>query len=142
MDILDDSRNKIGHLTWHEVLSPAGLFPNLPETQYSSDLIEIITDIGSKILFPAVQLDDIQIYELSNRKNGYGRKALNRFLKDVSHHGYNYSIVKIGKYNPEDSLEGNTQFYMRCGWVRFITPSEYSLRFAYFQIPKKFDNAS
>jgi len=94
-----------------------------------------MADIREKITrFPVLELTDIQIYNRANRTNGYGRTALHEFLTYAKNQGYSYAIVRIGKYDPDVSLDGNTNFYTKCGWMRFITPTEFSLRFGYFNL--------
>lgn len=132
MDIIDNNCRKIGHLEWNIVSCLGDLLPNIPEEQYSRDLKEVILDIQSKILFPAIELKDIQIYSANDRNKGFGRKALIEFTIEAQRQNFKHAIVRIGKHNPDDSLDGNTNFYTKCGWRRFITPNEFSLRFAYY----------
>lgn len=94
-----------------------------------------MADIESRIgCFPALELTDIQIYDPDQRRKGHGRRALGEFLDQAKKLGYTYAIVRIGKRAPDDSLDGNTDFYTKCGWLRFVTPAEFSLRFAYFDL--------
>jgi hypothetical protein len=140
MEIIDDSGRKIGHWSWRTISDPKDLFPGLAETHYPSDLLEIVADIRAKIPnFPIAELGDIHIYDKADRRKGHGGRALNRFLEIAKQAGYFWAIVKIGKYSPDDCLEGNTDFYTSCGWLRFITPTEYSLRFAYYDLSKYAD---
>jgi len=137
MDILDGSGRKIGQWLWSEISNPKDLLPHLSETEYPADLTQVMADILEKILnFPIAELMDIHIYNRADRRKGHGRRALNGFFKVAVESGYSYGIVKIGKYSPDDCLEGNTDFYTSCGWVRFITPNEYSLRYAYYDLSK------
>jgi len=137
MDILDDSGRKIGQWSWREISDPKDLFPSLLETHLPSDLTQIVNDIREKIPnFPIAELGDVQIYDKADRRKGHGRRALNSFFEVAKQSGYSCAIVKIGKYSWDDSLEGNTDFYTSCGWVRFITPTQFSLRFAYYDLSK------
>jgi hypothetical protein len=135
MDILEETGKKIGHWESREIPSPSDLLPHLPESQYTPDLIEIMADIREKIsCFPVIELTHIEIYDRANRKYGYGRQAMRAFLSYAKTHGYAYAIVKIGKLSLDDSLDANTDFYTESGWIRFATPTDYSLRFAYFDL--------
>jgi hypothetical protein len=137
MEILDDSGRKIGQWSWREISEPKDLFPSLSETHFPSELTQIVNDIREKIPnFPIAELENLHIDDKMDRRKGYGRRALNSFFEIAKQSGYSKAIVKIGKYSLDDSLEGNTDFYTSCGWVRFITPTQFSLRFAYYDLSK------
>jgi hypothetical protein len=132
MDIFNDSGKKIGHWSWREIAGPKDLFPGLSENHYPPDLLEIVADIREKIPnSPIAELEELHIYDKADRRKGHGSRALNSFFEIAKQAGYSWAIVKIGKHSPDDCLEGNTIFYTFCGWRRFITPTKYSLRFAY-----------
>ncbi len=130
--ILDDSGRKIGHWSWREITDMNDLFPLLSAKDHFDDLTKIAADIRQKISnFPIALLSDIQIYDKADWLKGHGRRALNNFFRIAKHSDCSLAIVEIGKHSLDDCLEGNTDFYTSCGWARFITPTEYSPRFAY-----------
>jgi GNAT superfamily N-acetyltransferase len=134
VNIFDPHGKIIGRWSCRNISSPEDLLPHLKPENFLPDLLEIMEDIRTKITtFPVLELTDFSI-DANCRRKGYGRKGMREFLDYAKAHGYQTVVVKIGKHSPDDCLEGNTLFYQACGWTRFVTPSEYSLRFAYQSI--------
>ena len=134
MEITDQSGLTIGEWAYREVSSPEGLVPSMQPEHFLQDLRQIMEDIHATIrVFPAMELTHLWIRR-EHRRKGHGRRVVGQFLREAKDGGYAYALVKIGKLNFDDCLEENTAFYVNCGWVRFITPTEYSLRFAYFDL--------
>jgi len=134
-NILNDAGTKIGQWSWRELCHPEELFPHHIENEYSAHFALIEADIRAKIpSFPVAELRNLEIYDELERGKGYGRKTLYGFFELARSAGYSHAIVEIGKLSLDTCIEESTKFYARCGWTRFVTPTEYSPRFAYFDL--------
>ena len=134
MDIVDANGEIVGEIAIRVVSSPEDLFGGKAVSGLSACNLEILEDIRAKIpTFPVIEFTTLHIHD-KHRRKGYGRRAVERLLREARADGHSYAIVKIGKFSIRDSLENNTSFYVSCGWVRFVTPTRYSLRFAYYDL--------
>ena len=136
MKIFARNNKVIGYLTYRELPSKESI-AELLLVPFVDNHHTIIHDIHSKIdVFPIIELTDISITNKRNRRKRYGSMAIGKFLEYAKVTGYRYAVVKIGKHSIHDSLDGHTDFYTRNGWNRFVAPSEFSPRFAYYDLSK------
>lgn len=140
IDIFDVNGTVIGELTHKEITSKMDLADWLPPLMVGSVQIEgnqiIRDDVFSKIdRFPIIELTNIQISDETIWRNGAGTRAMARFFAFAKAAGYRYAIAMIGKRSFQASLENNTDFYVKKnGWTRFVTPTQYSPRLAYYDL--------
>jgi hypothetical protein len=140
IDIFDKKGTVIGELTHREITSEMDPAEWLPPLMVGSFPIEgnriIRDDVFSKIdRFPIIEVTNIQIPNKKLRRNGDGTRAMVRFFAFAKAAGYRYAIVMIGKRSLQDSLENNTDFYVKKnGWTRFVMPNPTSPRLAYYDL--------